>query len=71
MKNKSVEIKGFRGYSSKIILNVDDLTVLIGKNDAGKSSVLDALDLFFNGPAACSKLGKDDINKQNSKNGDK
>ena len=27
---------------------VDDLTALIGKNDVGKSTVLEALDIFFN-----------------------
>ena len=29
-------------------MDIDELTIFIGKNDAGKSSLLDALDIFFN-----------------------
>lgn len=47
MKLYSVEIKNFRGYKHEIF-TFDDLTALIGKNDVGKSTVLEALDIFFN-----------------------
>jgi predicted ATP-dependent endonuclease of OLD family len=48
MKIRTIGIKGFRGYSSQIEVKVSDLLVLVGKNDIGKSTVLEALDVFFN-----------------------
>lgn len=45
---KSVEIKNFRSIiNEKIELN--NIVVLIGNNDAGKSNYMKALNLFFNG----------------------
>lgn len=48
MKLKSIKIKNFRGYSVETTINFENLTAFIGKNDAGKSSVLEALEIFFN-----------------------
>lgn len=48
MKLATVIIENFRGYKQSIRIPVDDLTTFIGKNDAGKSTILEALDLFFN-----------------------
>ena len=48
MKLRELKIKNFRGYQQETALRIDELTVLIGRNDAGKSSLLDALDIFFN-----------------------
>ena len=42
-----VRIKNFRCYNEEIQLELDDLTAIIGRNDAGKSTILDALDIFF------------------------
>ena len=47
MRLKSVTIKGFRSFKDKIAIPIDDLTVFIGKNDVGKSSIIDALGIFF------------------------
>lgn len=47
MKLVGAWIQGFRCYENRTDFTFDDLTVLIGRNDAGKSSVLDALDIFF------------------------
>lgn len=41
---KQIDIKNFRGIE-KLSLALDDLCVLIGENNAGKSSILDALRL--------------------------
>lgn len=46
MKIKSMKVKNFRGYSDETIVNFDDLTVIVGKNDVGKSTILEALDIF-------------------------
>ena len=47
MKIKSFRIKNFRGYRDSGIIRFDSLTAFIGKNDAGKSTILDALAVFF------------------------
>jgi predicted ATPase len=48
MKLVEVKLTNFRGYANETCIAIDSLTVLIGRNDAGKSSILDALDIFFN-----------------------
>lgn len=48
MKLKSVSIKNFRCYQDAATVSFEDLTTFIGKNDIGKSSVLEALEIFFN-----------------------
>lgn len=48
MKLKEVRIRNFRGYKDEISITFDDLTTLVGRNDAGKSTILDALDIFLN-----------------------
>lgn len=62
MKIDSVIIKNFRGYEEATTIKFDDLTVLVGKNDAGKSTVLEALDIFFNESKGVVKIDKDDVN---------
>ena len=47
MKISSVKIKNFRSYKEEIEIKFDDLTVFVGKNDIGKSTVLEALDIFL------------------------
>ena len=60
MKIVSIRIKNFRGYRDEVTIKIDDLTVLIGKNDAGKSTILDMLEIFFNDD---KKIDKNDVNK--------
>jgi putative ATP-dependent endonuclease of the OLD family len=48
MKLVELKLTGFRGYERETSLKIDALTVLVGRNDAGKSSIFDALDIFFN-----------------------
>lgn len=47
-KIRRIEIQNFRSIRS-IDLSVKDLTVIVGDNDSGKSNILRALNLFFNG----------------------
>ena len=63
MKISQVKIKNFRGYEKETTINIDDLTVFVGKNDVGKSTLLEALDIFFNDGKGSVKLDKGDINK--------
>lgn len=44
---KTIELHNFRSYTN-VKLNLDqNLNVIIGKNDIGKSTILEALDVFF------------------------
>ncbi len=60
MKLKAVKLKNFRGYQSEIIIPLSSLTALIGKNDAGKTTILEALEIFFNNKLVVCE--KDDLN---------
>jgi predicted ATP-dependent endonuclease of OLD family len=62
MKLFKLRIRNFRCFKEEIAIDFEDITALIGKNDAGKSTILDALDIFFND----LNPDKDDA----SKNGD-
>lgn len=64
MKIKSVKIRNFRSYKDEVSIEFCDLTTFVGKNDIGKSSVLEILDIFFNEGKGVVKIDKDDINKQ-------
>ncbi len=57
---ETVKIKNFRGYQSETIIPISNLTAFIGKNDAGKSSILEALEIFFNNSLV--NCEKDDLN---------
>ncbi|SDD17321.1 Predicted ATP-dependent endonuclease of the OLD family, contains P-loop ATPase and TOPRIM domains [Cupriavidus sp. YR651] len=48
MKLAAVTLENFRGYAQRTRIEIDDLTAFIGKNDAGKSTILEALEIFFN-----------------------
>ena len=47
---KSVSLSGFRGYRDEITIAIDEqTTTVIGRNDAGKSSLFEAMNIFFGG----------------------
>lgn len=48
VKLKSIKLRNFRGYKAPISVDFEELTAFIGKNDAGKSTILEALEIFFN-----------------------
>ncbi len=63
MKLKKVKIKNFRGYSN-LEFDINDLNVIVGKNDVGKSTLLEALDIYFNN----TKVDNSDYNVYNNNN---
>lgn len=71
MRLKSLTLHNFRRYSNDVTVEFGNLTAFVGKNDAGKSSILEALDIFFNEGKGCIKLDKDDINKAEFTRGNK
>lgn len=70
MKITKIKVKNFRGYKEQVEIEFGGLTAFVGKNDIGKSTVLEALDIFFNESKGVIKLDKDDINKQALAEGD-
>ena len=62
MKIKNLKIKNYRGYCGEIAIDFDEFTALVGKNDIGKSSIMEALDVFFNDGKGVVKLDKEDVN---------
>lgn len=62
MKLKAIKLKNFRSYRDEVTISINDLTAFVGKNDIGKSTILEALDIFFNNGNGAVKLDKKDFN---------
>lgn len=62
MKIHSLSITNFRGYRRTVVIPFNDLTVFVGKNDVGKSTILEAMDIFFNDGKGLIKIDKSDVN---------
>lgn len=51
MRLKALILRNFRGYKGEVRIPIHpDMTAFIGKNDVGKSTLLDALGIFFDSP---------------------
>ncbi|MCE3224037.1 MAG: hypothetical protein K0S58_2217 [Nitrospira sp.] len=48
MKLARLRIRNFRCYKEEIAFAFNDMTAFVGRNDVGKSTVMDALDIFLN-----------------------
>ena len=71
MKLEKLILSNFRSYKDEIEINFNDLNVFVGKNDIGKSTILEALDIFLNDAKGIIKIDRDDINKQALAEGNK
>ncbi len=60
MRLETVILKNFRAFREETRIRVGDLTTIIGRNDVGKSSVLEALEIFFNNDVV--KIEPGDLN---------
>ena len=61
MRLKSVKLSNFRGYQETTLIPIDEaMTGIVGRNDFGKSTVLEALAIFFE--TAGAKADKNDMN---------
>ncbi|MDL1986481.1 MAG: ATP-binding protein [Deltaproteobacteria bacterium] len=47
MKLSKIRVRNFRCYEEEKSVSFEDFTAFVGKNDSGKSSIIDALALFF------------------------
>ena len=61
MRLKSVKLTHFRGYRATTVIPVDEaMTGIVGRNDYGKSTILEALAIFFE--SGDVKADKSDMN---------
>jgi predicted ATP-dependent endonuclease of OLD family len=66
MKLSKIRVRNFRCYEEEKSVSFEDFTAFVGKNDSGKSSIIDALALFFDeykpdGDDACISGNKQDM----------
>ncbi len=71
MKISKVKISNFRGYKGQTGIDFVDFNAFIGKNDVGKSTILEALDIFFNDGKGAIKIDNGDFNVEAKKEGEK
>ncbi|MES9902243.1 MAG: AAA family ATPase [Sedimenticola sp.] len=64
MRLARVRLKNFRCYKDEIGIDIGKFTTLVGKNDAGKSTILDALTIFFDDSAPDADDGSVDGDKR-------
>lgn len=60
MKISKLKLKNFRGYKNVSVAFDENFNVIIGRNDIGKSTILEALEIFFNNETV--KVDIDDKN---------
>lgn len=48
MKLQRLRIRNFRCFCNETAIDFEDITALVGRNDSGKSTIMEALDLFLN-----------------------
>lgn len=60
MRAKALILENFRSYKTRTTIPLSKLTAFVGRNDAGKSSILEALDIFFEGGTV--KIDRSDAN---------
>lgn len=61
MRLKPVKLTHFRGYSATTVTPIDGaMTGIVGRNDYGKSTILEALAIFFE--TESGKADKSDMN---------
>ncbi|MDF1612891.1 AAA family ATPase [Stygiobacter electus] len=62
MKISKIFLENFRGFYDLNTIEINDFAVLFGKNDKGKSTILEAIDILINEGKGTVKIEKDDLN---------
>ncbi|AIJ05723.1 hypothetical protein JH146_0878 [Methanocaldococcus bathoardescens] len=63
MKIMKIEIKNFRSIKEVSIDEISNILILVGKNNSGKSAILNAIDVFWGN----RKIKEDDFHKNENK----
>ncbi len=64
MKIFKIILENFRCFYGTVEIPIDDFTVFIGKNDHGKSTILEAIDIFINEGKGATKIEESDLNQK-------
>jgi len=64
MKISKIILENFRAYYSINEISLNNFNVFLGRNDQGKSSILEAIEIFLNDGKGIVKLQQDDLNVQ-------
>lgn len=67
MKLVKLELENFRSYRNLEINFQEDMNVIIGRNDVGKSTIMEALEIFFNNELV--KIDQSDLNNDAKNSG--
>ena len=62
MRLQKIKLSNFRSFGSEQTINIDDMTVFIGNNSAGKTAALAALNCMFSENPADRVLKRSDFN---------
>ncbi|ABR30947.1 ATP-binding protein [Thermosipho melanesiensis] len=62
MKIAKVILENFRAFYGRNEIPIEDFTVFIGRNDQGKSTILEAIDIFINDGKGVTKIEENDLN---------
>jgi putative ATP-dependent endonuclease of OLD family len=65
MRLEAVSITNFRCYGDEVRVELDDLTTFVGRNDIGKSAILEALEIFFNADVVSMEQGDAHVHNAN------
>ena len=57
MRLEAISLRNFRAFLDETVIRIGDLTAIIGRNDVGKSSILEALEIFFNNEGVKFEVG--------------
>lgn len=65
MRLEAISISNFRCYGEEIRVELDNLTTFVGRNDIGKSAILEALEIFFNADVVTMEQGDAHVHSPN------
>jgi predicted ATP-dependent endonuclease of OLD family len=63
MRLKAFSIENFRSYKERVTILFDKINIFVGQNDIGKSTILEALEIFLTEKNPMVKIDKEDVNK--------
>ena len=64
MRIEKIILENFRCFYGKVEILMDNFTAFLGKNDQGKSSIFEAIDIFINEGKGSVKIDDNDLNQK-------
>jgi len=64
MRIEKIILENFRCFYGIVEIPINNFTVFLGKNDQGKSAILEAIDIFINEGKGAVKIDDNDLNRK-------